>query len=281
MDGLDCEIASAVGRARLNAAKILNVALPFESMSLHSKRIVITRAHEQAKELAEKIRGRGGEPIEFPTIALAPLDDFRALDDALAHVTEYDWIVFTSANGVRAVMARVGETHSSSVDWKALRVAAIGPGTARALEANGVPVAFIPTQFLGQQIARDLPIESGQRALLLRADLASDVLATGLTARGVQVSDVDAYRTVMPESREIDLTRMDAVTFTSSWTVRNFVAMLDDAGRTRLETLDLFCIGPVTAQTARELGLHVAAVAAEHTLDGLVEAMENYYGMKK
>ncbi len=258
------------------AAKILDVGAFYETPLRH-KRILITRAREQADELAEKIRARGGEPIEFPTIEFAPLEHFSALDDALARVNEFDWIVFTSANGARAVDERLRALNSNGARFEKARVAAIGPGTARALEALGIRVAFVPTKFRGEQIARELPIEAKQRALLLRADIASPALADGLRARGVVVHDVDAYRTGMPAAQKINLDNVDAITFTSSSTARNFFAMLDDDVRAQLSRIEIFCIGPVTADTARELGLRVSASADEHTLDGLVKTMIEFY----
>jgi hydroxymethylbilane synthase len=249
----------------------------YDHSPLANKRIVITRAAEQADELAEKIRAQGGEPVAFPTIAFAPLDDFAALDDALARAREFDWVVFTSANGVRAIAERLHALNQTPARFETMRVAAIGPGTARALQQIGVRVDFVPTKFLGEQVARELPVAKGQRVLLLRADIASDVLADVLKTRGVKVLDVDAYRTVMPPPRAIDLDDVDGITFTSSSTVRHFVAMLDDAARDLLDTRDIFCIGPVTADTARELGLRVSATADEHTLDGLVAAMLKFY----
>jgi hydroxymethylbilane synthase len=253
---------------------------------LEGKRILITRAREQASTLVEKIRALGGEPIEFPTIAFAPPEDFGELDGALARVREFDWVVFTSVNGARAVVERLRALGKEPQVWAsaalseqsvgelkgAPKIAAIGPATARGLEELGLHVAFVPTKFLGEQIAVELPIERGQRALLLRADIASDVLARGLEARGVAVTNVDAYRTIMPPKNKIDLRQIDAVTFTSSSTVRNFVAMRNDIGNAAV-----FCIGPVTADTARELGLRVDAVADEHTIAGLVNTMVTYY----
>lgn len=156
------------------------------------KRIVITRAWRQAHTLAEKIRALGGEPIEFPTIDLAPLDDFHELDDALARVNEFDWVIFTSANGVRAVAERLDARGQNPRVFANVKIAAIGPATARALEEWGVHVDFIPSKFLGEQIAAELPIECGQRALLLRANIASETLTRGLTARGVETRNVDA-----------------------------------------------------------------------------------------
>jgi hydroxymethylbilane synthase len=260
---------------REGAAEILGIPMGaiFQS-PLQGMRILITRAAGQADALADKLRALGGEPIEFPTIDFAPLDDYGELDAALARVPEFDWVVFTSANGVHAVAERLNTLGLLPSIFALRQIAAIGPATARALVQLGLRVDFIPTKFLGEQIALELPVESGQRALLLRADIASAVLAKGLTARGVAVTDVDAYRTVRPPVREVDLTRVDAIMFTSSSTVRNFMAML--ASRA-IGGAAVFCIGPVTAETARELGLRVAAVASEHTVDGLVRAMVEFY----
>ncbi len=244
------------------------------AMPLQGKRILITRAREQASTLAKKIRALGGEPIEFPTIDFAPLQDFQKLDGALARAGEFDWVIFTSTNGVRAVTER----------WRTLgkepripafkKIAAIGPATARTLEEIGLRVDFIPTKFLGERMAIELPIERGQRALLLRADIASDALERGLAERGVAVTNVSAYRTIILSTQKLDLGEIDAVTFTSSSTVRSFVAMLDGND---LDNILTFCIGPVTADTARTLGLRVDAVAAEHTIEGLVDAMVALY----
>ncbi len=273
----------------------------FSNTPLRGRKILITRAHEQADSFAKKIRALGGEPIEFPAIDFAPLEDFRELDSALARVREFDWVVFTSANGVRFVAehlralgldARVfthPERSAAEPKGASAKVAAIGPATARALQGVGVRVDFIPTKFLGEQIAIELPIERGQRALLLRADIASDVLARGLEARGVAATNVDVYRTIMPSKRDVDLNQINAVTFTSSSTVRNFMAMQNDQtpspfserqgekGDRSVSRIAVFCIGPVTAETARELGLRVDAVAAEHTIDGVVDVMVDFF----
>ncbi len=273
--------------ARLTVGATLVVARAGQpqGLPLQNKRILITRAQEQSQPLADKIRALGGIPLEFPAIDFAPLDDFTALDDALERAREFKWVVFTSANGARAVAERLRALGKSSGTLALTKIAAIGPATARALEELGLRVDFIPTKFFGEQIAVELPIERGQRALLLRADIASDALPSGLKARGVAVTDIIAYRTVMPptESRgsvsiaEIDLAEVDAVTFTSASTVRNFAAMLNGNARALLANSAVFCIGPVTAETARELGLRVDAVASEHTIDGLVRAMADFY----
>jgi hydroxymethylbilane synthase len=252
------------------AGKILGLA------PLSGKRILVTRAREQAEALSDKIRMLGGDPVELPAIDLAPLTDYAELDAALSQTGNYDWVVFTSANGVRAVAERLAARGLDASYLASAKLAAIGPATARALQALGLAVEFIPTKYLGEQVAAELPVEPGSRALLLRADLASDVLARGLTERGVQVKDIDAYRTILPETKDVDWKRIDAVTFTSSSTVNNMMNMLGDR-KADLARADIFCIGPVTAQTAREAGLNVAAVATEHTVDGLLAAMVEYY----
>lgn len=190
---------------------------------------------------------------------------------------EFEWIVFTSANGVRAVADRLGVLALNPALLGGAKLAAIGPATAGALERLGLRVDFVPTRFLGEQIAVELPVKAGQHTLLLRANIASNTLARGLAARGVNVTEADAYRTIMPSSRSLDLSQIDAVTFTSSSTVRNFVAMLDANGLVTPNGPAFFCIGPVTAETARELGLHIVAVAKEHTIDGLVRVMLEFY----
>ncbi len=246
---------------------------------LTGKRVLVTRAREQAQALSAKIRALGGEPVEMPAIDFAPLTDYSELDVALFQAGDYDWIVFTSANGVRAVAERLAAHGLDARHLASAKLAAIGPATARALEALGLSVDFMPTKYLGEQIASELPVEPGCRALLLRADLASDVLARGLTERGVRVQDIDAYRTIVPESKDVDWKRIDAVTFASSSTVNNLQSMLGDR-KADLARADIFCIGPVTAETAREAGLKVAAVANEHTVDGLLAAMVEYYAQR-
>jgi uroporphyrinogen-III synthase len=273
--------ADALGQ--ILAARLKRVDAPKQNaLPLRSKRILVTRAQDQAETLLEKIRALGGEPVPFPTIDFSPLADFHELDSALTRASSFDWIVFTSANGVRHVVERLkqlGQVPQSIIKGSGARspkLAAIGPATSRSLAELGLPVDFVPTKFLGEQIAAELPVDRGASALLLRADIASDVMARGLAARGVVVTDVDAYRTILPVAPDVDLSAIDAITFTSSSTVRNFLEMLDG----KLEGLDaetVFCIGPVTAGTAHESGLGVDAVAAEHTVDGLISTMLKYY----
>lgn len=244
---------------------------------LQGRRIIITRAREQGAALADKIRLLGGEPIQVPAIEFTAVEDSRELDAALAKLSEFDWIVFTSANGVRAVADRLRALDMDPHIVITAKVAAIGPATANALRELGVGVDFVPTKFLGDQIALELPILPNASVILLRADIASDALAKGLGLRGARVTDMDAYRTIRPASRISNLPDADAVIFTSSSTVWNLVSMLGNEGRQDLDRSDIFCIGPVTERTAREMGLRVAGVATEHTTEGLVETLVEYY----
>ena len=253
------------------AADLLNRSNEI-SKPLAGKRILITRARNQAESFAEKIRAWGGEPIEYPTIEILPLEDPRELDNALAHVTDYDWVVFTSANGVNAVDERLRAQNSNWGCFARGHIAAIGPATARALQAHNVHVAFVPTKFRAEQIALELPLTARQRVLLLRADIASDELAHRLEACGAQVTSIHAYHTIMPIAGDLDW-NTDAITFTSASTVRHFAAMVSEIP----EQLAVFCIGPVTAQAAQQFGLRVAAVADVHTIDGLLQTMRDYY----
>lgn len=268
------QLLSEGGAEILGLTEAQDIQLP---TPLRGRRILVTRAREQASGLANKIKALGGEPVEFPVIDYAPLEDFEELDAAIACAPEFDWIVFTSANGVRATGERLAALGMSPLILSKVKLAAIGPATRRALSQLGLTADFVPTKFLGQQIAVELPIQEGQSALLLRADLASEELAGALAARGVRVTDVDAYRTIMPVAHAVELRDIDAVTFTSSSTVRNLHAMLNEHQRQTLAGLAVFCIGPVTARTAQEMGLPVAAVASEHTVEGLVSALVGYY----
>ncbi len=248
---------------------------------LAGKRILVTRPRAQAAGLCAKLAALGAQPIVFPTIEIAPCDDYTALDRAIARLERYQWVIFTSVNGVAAFWQR--HTHAGK-DERALngiKVAAIGPATARALEERGVRAAFIPDEYVAERILDGLGDVAGQRILLPRADIAREALAVTLARRGAIVDEIAAYRTLpaAPDSRGLaELRRgVDAITFTSSSTVRNFVTL---AGRETFGAI-VACIGPVTAQTTREAGLPVDVVANEYTTDGLVAALVDYFSHRE
>jgi uroporphyrinogen III methyltransferase/synthase len=243
----------------------------FEQRPLFGRRIVVTRAREQASTLRSRLEGLGAEVIELPSIAIQPVD----FD--LPPLAAYAWLVFTSANGVDAFFER--GLAPAGLDTRALggtRVAAIGPGTSDALARRGIRVDLLPERFVAESLLAAFPDpeQEGERVLLARAESARDVLPQGLTARGYSVAVLGVYRTVPVEPDPADLARVragevDAVTFTSSSTVTNFC----DAVGADVAPLRVVSIGPVTSNTARERGLTVHAEADPHTIDGLVDAV--------
>jgi uroporphyrinogen-III synthase len=241
---------------------------------LAGKRIVITRPPHKAADFAERLRELGAEPVLMPTITIQPPTDPTPLDDALRHLDRYDWLVLTSANAVTNISQRLTALHIDPV-WPA--VAVIGPATGKALhEAHSISPAVMPEEHIAEALfaaLRDHTDLSGARVLLPQGDLARSVLADLLRGAGAAVETVIAYENVRPEIDPALLAvPFDAVTFTSSSTVQNFVDLFDDP-LAAIDTARIACIGPVTADTARDLGLPVHIVAEPHTLDGLIDAL--------
>ena len=257
---------------------------------LAGRRIAITRPLRQAADLTSQLEALGAQVTALAAIAIAANDDTSALDSALARLGTFDWLVFTSVNGVMAAAERLA---ALGIAWDArgaARVAAIGPATAAALAEQGVAVDLVPEEYVAEGILAALGEVAGQRLLLARADIARQALAHELRARGAVVTEVAAYRTVtqpiplellraalMPdETRQ----RVDAITFTSSSTVRGFLGSLAAAGMqpAALDGIALAAIGPITAQTLREDGLEPTLVAEEYTIPGLVRALVAHFG---
>jgi len=240
----------------------------FESRPLLGRRVVVTRARAQASELAARLHELGADTIEVPVIEVRPAGDGgAALRAAAARAGEYDWVVFTSANAVERFVPLLRDAR----DLGAARVAAIGPGTAEALRRLALVADLVPEEFVAEALVEAFPPGPG-RVLLPRAAAARGVLPEGLRAKGWEVDVVEAYRTEpVPQSEErlVAARRADAITFTSSSTVTNFLAA---AGRDAVPPI-VACIGPVTAETARSCGLAVDVVAGVHTIDGLVDAV--------
>ena len=250
----------------------------FERLPLFGKRIVVTRARGQANALSERLRALGAEAIEMATIEIRPAADYGPLDRALDELAAYDWLIFTSANGVRFFLERLDR---SAVDLRALRarICAIGPATRAAVEALHLKVDLMGKEYVAEGLLEAFgPYDlAGRRVLLPRAAVARDLVPIELVRRGARVDVVEAYRTVVPEGAagqagEIfgAARKPDMITFTSSSTVRNFVGV---AGAASLQGVKAVSIGPVTTETARGLGIEVAASARVFTIDGLVEAV--------
>lgn len=227
---------------------------------LSGRKIVITRPRSDAERLAKRLAALGAVPIIVPAIQIE-FGDPGPLDQALAQIQRYHWVIFTSRNGVEAVFRRVASIAGP-------RIAAVGPATATELEAHGVHPDLVPAVHVGEALLEALGDVRGQRMLLPRADIARQVLPDGLRARGAIVDDIVAYRTMAAGEPRPDLAGVDAVTFTSSSSVRGFL----DGGPVPAGAR-VVCIGPVTAATARELGLDVTEVAGDYTEDGLVAAL--------
>ena len=252
----------------------------FDTGPLFGLRVLVTRSRQQASVLTRLLAAEGAEPIELPTIEIAPLDDYGALDEALAHVGDYGWVVFTSANAVDAVFARLALAGGDTRSLGGVRAAAIGPATAAALAERGIVADYVPDTFTSEAVAdgfRQFDM-SRVRVLMPRPDIAPDALPAGLRAQGAAVDDVAAYRTVKPpeaakQARELlGSGSIDVATFTSSSTVRNLLELIDGE-KALLDGVRIASIGPVTSATARELGLRVDVEAEEHTVPGLVRAL--------
>jgi uroporphyrinogen III methyltransferase/synthase len=244
----------------------------YEDRPLFGRRIIVTRAREQASGLVERLAALGAATVELPVIEIGEAaDGGEALRAAAARVGEYDWVTFTSANAVARFFAALGDVGLDTRSLGGRRVAAIGPGTAEALGAAGVRPDLVPDRFVAESLLESFPTGPG-RVLLPRAAVARDVLPAGLTQRGFTVDVVEAYRTAVgrpaPEALAAAASA-SAVTFTSSSTVTNYLAVAGDLPVPPL----VACIGPVTADTARAAGLTVDIVAPEHTIEGLVNAL--------
>ncbi len=237
--------------------------------------VVITRAREQASELAVKLRDVGAIAIELPLIELREPSDWRPVDEAVARIHEYDWILFTSANAVRFLATRM----PGGVSNIPARVCCIGPKTRQVAEEAGWTVSLVPQEYVAESVAAAFEAEplTGKRILLPRAAAARDLVPEALRQRGAAVDIVEVYRNAIPE----DAGRNAAAVFhadpkpgwvalTSSSTVKNLLAVVS---RDLLQGVRIASIGPATSETARKHGLEIDAEAAPHTLDGLVEAI--------
>ena len=240
-------------------------------LPLAGKRIVVTRARSQASSLVDALSELGAEVIELPTIETVPLESYEALDDALGNIARYRWLIVTSVNTVKVLAERLTVLELDPAICCGLRKAAIGSATARAMLEQGMPADIIPKQYVAESLLAELGDEvKGSRILLARAAIARDVIPEELTRRGAHVDAVDAYRTVIPSGavdrlREVfsNPSRLpDAVTFTSSSTVKNFFALWREAGFVgRPEGIAALSIGPITSETLCEFGWEPAAEA--------------------
>jgi uroporphyrinogen III methyltransferase / synthase len=250
----------------------------FEKLPLFGRKIVVTRAADQAAEFSDRLRALGADPQELPVIALEPPIDPAPLDRAIENLAAYDWLIFTSANGVRFFLDRLDQSRH---DLRALksRICAIGPATRKAIEDLHLKVDLMPEEYVAESLVRAFASENltGKKILLPRAAVARDVIPVELEKLGAQIDVVEAYRNVVPptataRAREIFSSdkKPDWITFTSSSTVKNLLAI---TGGGALEGVRIASIGPVTSSTLCAHGLKVDAEAKQFTLDGLIDAI--------
>lgn len=246
----------------------------FERLPLFGQRVVLTRAEEQSAESAEQLRRLGADVIVAPTIEIHEPSSWGPIDAAIDALETYDWLIFTSRNGVDRFLNRLDR---SPRDLRAIRgrLAAIGSATAEALAGARLKVDCVPTEFVAESLLEALDDDlTGKKVLIARAEVAREVLPEELRSRGAQVDVAPAYRTVVPDGshlREVLAAKSpDWITFTSSSTVRHFVEMV---GVEVLRDIRVASIGPITSQTIREYGLEPTVEASPHTMDGLIAAI--------
>ena len=254
---------------------------------VRGKRILITRAREQSHQFTTLLKKMGAEVIEFPTIEIVPPLRWKELDQAIDQLKSYDWIIFTSANGVHFFWQRWIERGKPRRLPSSLKVCAIGPATANQLRERKIPVGYRPKEFIAEAILKGFERMSikGKRILLARAKKARDVLPRGLRKMGAEVDVVETYRTVKPKGGSKRLRqllsdgKMDVITFTSSSTVNHFADLLKKGDLKKLlKGIAIACIGPVTARTAKEWGMKVHIQPKEYTIPALTKAIVEYFG---
>ncbi len=262
----------------------------FEKRPLLGKRIVVTRARQQASDLVRQLSDLGAECLEFPTIKVVPADDVTPLDDAVQNLSAYDWIIFTSVNGVKFFFDHLFGTDKDVRALSHLHTAAIGPATAEKLLEYGLKSDIIPQTYRAEAVVnafRKIRL-TGKRILLPRAGEARPVLPVELRKMGAEVDDVTAYLTEKVRGNAEQLIdrlkerTIDLITFTSSSTVRNFKDLLPpDSFKQLTKGITIASIGPITTETAMASGFGVPITAKSYTIPGLCDAIVEYYNNKK
>jgi uroporphyrinogen-III synthase len=256
---------------------------------LSGLRLLVGRARHQAGALSSGLRKLGADVIEIPFIEIRKPRSYRPLDSALQNLREYDWLILTSVNGVEALWDRLRKFRLTKQYLAHLKVAAIGPATKKAIEKRGVRVDVVPKEYVAESVVESLRDHiAGKRVLLARAKVARDVIPGELRKLGAHVDVVEAYETVIPRASRTRLRavledpkrRPQVITFTSSSTVRNFLALLAEHerdARAYITEIKSASIGPVTSSTLRELGLPVDIAASQYTIPGLISAIVRFY----
>jgi len=258
----------------------------FEERVLFGKTVVVTRAREQASDFRVLLESKGAQCFEFPTIEVVPPTSWGPLDKAIEKLAQYDWVLFTSVNGVRFFFQRLEEQGEDVRALHGIRIGAIGPKTAASLAERGLRLDLVPPEYRAEAVIEAMGGEEveGKRFLLPRAAKAREILPEKLEEMGGQVDVVPVYETIRPTERSeevqslLEKGEISCVTFTSSSTVENFAAMFPGEDLPALVVkAAIACIGPITAETARDHGLEVDIMPAEYTVEALATKIVEYF----
>ena len=256
----------------------------FDKLPIFGKRVLVTRAEHQTKELSRLLLERGAMPVEMPVIRISPPGTWRELDKAILNLGSYDWIIFTSVNAVEMFWKRLQAKKLDARQFGGTKIGAIGPATAGDLEERGLRSDYVPKTYTSQGFLAGLKKQdvAGRRVLLPRADIAGNELSEGLVKLGAKIHQVTAYRTAtvtnsISQAKQMLLRgEIDVITFTSASTVTGLLAILGRKWQV-IKQPRLACIGPNTAAALADKGLKADIVAREHTMPGLVDAIESYF----
>ncbi|HWR08291.1 uroporphyrinogen-III C-methyltransferase [Sporomusa sp.] len=256
----------------------------FDNKVLYGKKVLVTRAREQASALTDGLAKLGANCIEAPAIKIVPPESYEPLDEAIARLNEYNWLIFTSVNGVEHFFSRLA---AAGLDTRAIaaRVAAIGSPTANLLKNYGITADIIPAEFRAEGVIEALEpyIKQGMKVLIPRALVARDILPVKLTELGAVVNVVPAYRTLVGDTDGLKLAakleqgEIELITFTSSSTVTNLLNLLGQEGARFIAKAKVACIGPITAETCLANGIKPDVIAEEYTIKGLIAAITAMY----
>ena len=256
----------------------------FEKRALFGKRIIVTRARAQASDFSQKLEGMGATAVEFPTIETLPPESWDDLDAAVSRVKNYDWLIFTSVNGVGFLKQRLAETGRDIRDLAGPKICAIGKKTASAVEALGMRVTLVPEEYRAEGIISAIGEVNGKKILIPRAEEAREILPEELVKKGAKVDVVTAYRTVKPEGKKSEVMRLvhagkiDMVTFASSSTVTNFAEMFTPEELAEIiSKVPAASIGPITTETAKKIGFRVEVEPKEYTIDALAKSVASHF----
>lgn len=257
----------------------------YEHLPLFGKTVVVTRKGDQAEGMIDRLRELGAEPFFFPVIETVAPDNWAPLDEALNNLSRYDGLIFTSVNGVQFFSQRLKEIQQDIRNLKGVRVFTIGPKTAEAVRDLGICVDVVPEDFVAESLIDSIGKENitGKRFLIPRATVAREILPEKLREMGAQVDVAPAYKTILPGLKSDTLAKrlksgdIQVLTFTSSSTVKNFLALTGESLIPEIKKTRIACIGPVTAKTAEDAGLTVDILPKEYTVSSLLDAIEDYY----